>query len=209
MNEKEGGVCEGGLNVTLTIRLLMHGKVRHISDPHRKGETVKKMREESGARINISDGSSPERIVTITGQSEVIFKAFAMIAEKFEEDILASMINSTVTSRPPVTLRLVFPASQCGSLIGKGGSKIKEIRESAGAQVQVAGDLLPDSTERAVTISGTPHAITQCVKHICTVMLESPPKGATIPYRPKPTAGASHTVLAQPHAASVSSPSIS
>uniref|UniRef100_A0A8C1CS52 Zgc:110045 n=1 Tax=Cyprinus carpio carpio TaxID=630221 RepID=A0A8C1CS52_CYPCA len=202
MNEKEGGVCEGGLNVTLTIRLLMHGKVRHISDPHRKGETVKKMREESGARINISDGSSPERIVTITGQSEVIFKAFAMIAEKFEEDILASMINSTVTSRPPVTLRLVFPASQCGSLIGKGGSKIKEIRESAGAQVQVAGDLLPDSTERAVTISGTPHAITQCVKHICTVMLESPPKGATIPYRPKPTAGASHTVLAQPHAAS-------
>uniref|UniRef100_A0A8C1E9M2 Zgc:110045 n=1 Tax=Cyprinus carpio carpio TaxID=630221 RepID=A0A8C1E9M2_CYPCA len=172
MNEKEGGVCEGGLNVTLTIRLLMHGKeVGSIIG--KKGETVKKMREESGARINISDGSSPERIVTITGQSEVIFKAFAMIAEKFEEDILASMINSTVTSRPPVTLRLVFPASQCGSLIGKGGSKIKEIRESAGAQVQVAGDLLPDSTERAVTISGTPHAITQCVKHICTVMLEA------------------------------------
>ncbi|XP_052429458.1 poly(rC)-binding protein 3 isoform X1 [Carassius gibelio] len=201
MNEKEGGVCEGGLNVTLTIRLLMHGKeVGSIIG--KKGETVKKMREELSARINISDGSSPERIVTITGHSEVIFKAFAMIAEKFEEDILASMINSTVTSRPPVTLRLVFPASQCGSLIGKGGSKIKEIRESTGAQVQVAGDLLPDSTERAVTISGTPHAITQCVKHICTVMLESPPKGATIPYRPKPTTGASHSVLAQPHAAS-------
>ncbi|KAK7139885.1 hypothetical protein R3I94_012498 [Phoxinus phoxinus] len=200
MNEKEGGVSEGGLNVTLTIRLLMHGKeVGSIIG--KKGETVKKMREESGARINISDGSSPERIVTITGPSEVIFKAFAMIAEKFEEDILASMINSTVTSRPPVTLRLVFPASQCGSLIGKGGSKIKEIRESTGAQVQVAGDLLPDSTERAVTISGTPHAITQCVKHICTIMLESPPKGATIPYRPKPSVGGSHTVLSQTHAA--------
>lgn len=40
---------------------------------------------QSGARINISDGSSTERIVTITGASEVIFKAFAMIAEKFEE----------------------------------------------------------------------------------------------------------------------------
>lgn len=39
------------------------------------------------------------------------------------------MVNSTVSSKPPVTLRLVFPASQCGSLIGKGGSKIKEIRE--------------------------------------------------------------------------------
>lgn len=28
-----------------------------------------------------------------------------------------------------MTLRLVIPASQCGSLIGKAGTKIKEIRE--------------------------------------------------------------------------------
>ncbi|EPQ15575.1 Poly(rC)-binding protein 3 [Myotis brandtii] len=173
----ESKVSEGGLNVTLTIRLLMHGK---------KGETVKKMREESGARINISEGNCPERIVTITGPTDAIFKAFAMIAYKFEEDIINSMSNSPATSKPPVTLRLVVPASQCGSLIGKGGSKIKEIRESTGAQVQVAGDMLPNSTERAVTISGTPDAIIQCVKQICVVMLESPPKGATIPYRPKP-----------------------
>ncbi|KAG9349453.1 hypothetical protein JZ751_027896 [Albula glossodonta] len=186
---------EGGLNVTLTIRLLMHGK--------------------SGARINISEGNCPERIVTITGPTDAIFKAFAMIAYKFEEDIINSMSNSPATSKPPVTLRLVVPASQCGSLIGKGGSKIKEMRESTGAQVQVAGDMLPNSTERAVTISGTPEAIIQCVKQICVVMLEveyerrreaitphshtqssyasgnpmpckSPPKGATIPYRPKP-----------------------
>ncbi|XP_056145173.1 poly(rC)-binding protein 3 isoform X1 [Lampris incognitus] len=176
---------EGGLNVTLTIRLLMHGKeVGSIIG--KKGETVKKMREESGARINISEGNCPERIVTITGPTDAIFKAFAMIAYKFEEDIINSMSNSPATSKPPVTLRLVVPASQCGSLIGKGGSKIKEMRESTGAQVQVAGDMLPNSTERAVTISGTPEAIIQCVKQICVVMLESPPKGATIPYRPKP-----------------------
>ncbi|XP_048454844.1 poly(rC)-binding protein 3 isoform X9 [Rhincodon typus] len=165
-------VTEGGLNVTLTIRLLMHGKeVGSIIG--KKGETVKKMREESGARINISEGNCPERIVTITGPTDAIFKAFAMIAFKFEEDIDNSMSNSTATSKPPVTLRLVVPASQCGSLIGKGGSKIKEIRESTGAQVQVAGDMLPNSTERAVTISGMPDAIIQCVKQICVVMLEA------------------------------------
>lgn len=77
-----------------------------------KGETVKKMREEvsndtnhfmccdksnmvikkldnlflqSSARINISEGNCPERIVTITGPTDAIFKAFAMIAYKFEE----------------------------------------------------------------------------------------------------------------------------
>ncbi|XP_054985275.1 poly(rC)-binding protein 3 isoform X8 [Sorex araneus] len=210
-SKMESKVSEGGLNVTLTIRLLMHGKeVGSIIG--KKGETVKKMREESGARINISEGNCPERIVTITGPTDAIFKAFAMIAYKFEEDIINSMSNSPATSKPPVTLRLVVPASQCGSLIGKGGSKIKEIRESTGAQVQVAGDMLPNSTERAVTISGTPDAIIQCVKQICVVMLESPPKGATIPYRPKPASTpvifAGGQVRADPLAASTANLSL-
>uniref|UniRef100_A0A673NG36 Poly(rC)-binding protein 2 n=1 Tax=Sinocyclocheilus rhinocerous TaxID=307959 RepID=A0A673NG36_9TELE len=182
----DSGVIEGGLNVTLTIRLLMHGKeVGSIIG--KKGESVKKMREESGARINISEGNCPERIITLAGPTTAIFKAFSMIIEKLEEDISSSMSNSTATSKPPVTLRIVVPASQCGSLIGKGGCKIKEIRESTGAQVQVAGDMLPNSTERAITIAGTPLSIIECVKQICVVMLESPPKGVTIPYRPKPS----------------------
>nr|XP_057910889.1 poly(rC)-binding protein 2 isoform X1 [Doryrhamphus excisus] len=182
----DSGVIEGGLNVTLTIRLLMHGKeVGSIIG--KKGESVKKMREESGARINISEGNCPERIITLAGPTTAIFRAFSMIIDKLEEDISSSMTNSTAAGKPPVTLRIVVPASQCGSLIGKGGCKIKEIRESTGAQVQVAGDMLPNSTERAITIAGTPQSIIECVKQICVVMLESPPKGVTIPYRPKPS----------------------
>lgn len=44
--------------------------------------------------------------------------------------------------------------------------------QSTGAQVQVAGDMLPNSTERAITIAGTTHSIIECVKQICVVMLE-------------------------------------
>ncbi|XP_047203770.1 poly(rC)-binding protein 4 isoform X2 [Girardinichthys multiradiatus] len=184
--EQEFG--DGVMGVTLTLRLLMHGKeVGSIIG--KKGETVKRIREESGARINISEGTCPERIITITGPTDCVFRAFTMITFKLEEDLAALVANGTVTSKPPITLRLVIPASQCGSLIGKGGSKIKEIRETTGAQVQVAGDLLPNSTEREVTISGGQDAIIHCVKLICTVILESPPKGATIPYRPSPTPG--------------------
>jgi hypothetical protein len=65
-----------------------------------------------------------------------------------------------------------MPASQCGPLIGKKGAKIKEIRDVTGASVQVASEMLPNSTERTVTISGTPEAITQCIYQICCVMLE-------------------------------------
>ncbi|XP_023246769.1 poly(rC)-binding protein 3 [Copidosoma floridanum] len=179
-------------SVTLTIRLIMQGKeVGSIIG--KKGEIVKRFREESGAKINISDGSCPERIVTVTGPTNSIFKAFTLICKKFEE--WCSQFHEIQTGaggnvpRPPITLRLIVPASQCGSLIGKGGSKIKEIREVTGASIQVASEMLPNSTERAVTISGTSEAITQCIYHICCVMLESPPKGATIPYRPKPQVG--------------------
>ncbi|KAL4655721.1 poly(rC)-binding protein 2-like isoform X4 [Arapaima gigas] len=184
----DSGVIEGGLNVTLTIRLLMHGKVSMstlFTEMTMRSFYI--LAVQSGARINISEGNCPERIITLAGPTTAIFKAFSMIIEKLEEDISSAMTNSTATSKPPVTLRIVVPASQCGSLIGKGGCKIKEIRESTGAQVQVAGDMLPNSTERAITIAGTPQSIIECVKQICVVMLESPPKGVTIPYRPKPS----------------------
>ncbi|GFU38205.1 poly(rC)-binding protein 3 [Nephila pilipes] len=171
--------------VTLTVRLIMQGKeVGSIIG--KKGDNIKKFREESGAKINISDGSSPERIVTVTGCTESILKAFALVTQKFEDDLQASVTGTNVP-KPPVTLRLIVPASQCGSLIGKGGSKIKDIREATGASIQVASDMLPNSTERAVTLSGTADAITRCIYQICCVMMESPPKGATIPYRPKQT----------------------
>jgi predicted PilT family ATPase len=85
---------------------------------------------------------------------------------------LANLVSPATVPRPPITFRLIVPASQCGSLIGKGGSKIKEIREVTGASIQVASEMLPNSTERAVTISGSSDAVTQCVYHICSVMSE-------------------------------------
>ncbi|NXY83336.1 PCBP2 protein, partial [Alcedo cyanopectus] len=177
------GVIEGGLNVTLTIRLLMHGKVgglvprgwdpRPLSPP------------QSGARINISEGNCPERIITLAGPTNAIFKAFAMIIDKLEE----------VGPAPPGEL-LPLPPSPPGGCFWR----MSEFHRSwgvfslpsvsfahTGAQVQVAGDMLPNSTERAITIAGIPQSIIECVKQICVVMLESPPKGVTIPYRPKPT----------------------
>ncbi|XP_054985303.1 poly(rC)-binding protein 3 isoform X28 [Sorex araneus] len=108
-SKMESKVSEGGLNVTLTIRLLMHGKeVGSIIG--KKGETVKKMREESGARINISEGNCPERIVTITGPTDAIFKAFAMIAYKFEE---SPPKGATIPYRPkPASTPVIFAGGQ-------------------------------------------------------------------------------------------------
>uniref|UniRef100_A0A0N5B2I0 KH domain-containing protein n=1 Tax=Strongyloides papillosus TaxID=174720 RepID=A0A0N5B2I0_STREA len=169
------------MSMLLTVRLLMQGKeVGSIIG--RGGDQIRKIREKSQAKINISDGSCPERIVTITGNEVTINKAFTMICDKFEED-LKQMPDSV--SKPPITLRLIVPATQCGSVIGKQGSKIKEIRERTGASIQVASEMLPTSTERAVTISGSAKAITLCMSEVCKILLEAPPRGTNIPYRPK------------------------
>eukprot|EP00096_Caligus_rogercresseyi_P016061 TRINITY_DN859_c0_g1_i1.p1 TRINITY_DN859_c0_g1~~TRINITY_DN859_c0_g1_i1.p1 ORF type:complete len:407 (-),score=157.28 TRINITY_DN859_c0_g1_i1:300-1520(-) len=159
---------------SLTIRMVMNGKeVGSIIG--KGGEIINSIRESSGAKIHISDGSVPERIVTISGSVEAIYKSFKLLTRKLEEDR---------EPRPPITLRLIVPASQCGSLIGKGGSKIKEMREISGASIQVASEMLPNSTERAVTVSGTKEAISACILGVCGVMLETPPRGSTIPYHP-------------------------
>lgn len=179
-------------NVTLTIRLLMAGKeVGSIIG--KGGEIINSIREESGAKIHISDGAVPERIVTVTGPTEAIFKSFDLISKKLDDEATSgshkSDSGSSSSKTGTVTLRLIVPASQCGSLIGKGGSKIKEIREVTGASVVVASEMLPNSTERTVTVSGSKSAISQCIYQICCIMLEFPPKGATIPYAPKSGGG--------------------
>ena len=98
-------------NVMLTIRMIMNGKeVGSIIG--KGGEIINNIREESGAKIHISDGSVPERIVTVTGSTDAIYKSFSMICKKFEDDgpnkdeeRSSSSSSSNGVPRPPVTLR--------------------------------------------------------------------------------------------------------
>ena len=41
----------------------------------------------------------------------------------------------------------IIPNSRMGSVIGKAGSKIKEIQEASGARLQASEAMLPGSTE--------------------------------------------------------------
>lgn len=51
---------------------------------------------QSGAKINISDGSCPERIVTISGSTEAIYKAFSLICTKVEEVSIFHVFNACI-----------------------------------------------------------------------------------------------------------------
>lgn len=46
-----------------------------------------------------------------------------------------------------VTIKFIIPHSRMGSVIGRGGTKIKEIQDASGAKLNASEGMLPGSTE--------------------------------------------------------------
>lgn len=146
----------------------------------REGRNIRQMRDESGASINISGSTGVERILNIKGSCSDVKAAVRMTAEKLQE--ISSGGNAD--SVPPVTMRLLVPNSQCGPLIGKGGQRIKEIREASGATITIPSETLPGSSERSVTLAGSPEALGNCIGKIFEVFEEFPARQNNIKYFP-------------------------
>ncbi|RDD40636.1 Poly(rC)-binding protein 3 [Trichoplax sp. H2] len=188
MPKKEGSKKSNGTDSPVTatanvkIRLLMASKEagRIIG---KGGAKIKSFREQSTARINISDGSLPERIVTVNGPIDAVCKAFKLICQKLDEDF--RIINNSSKSEPTIKFDLLIPVPHCRSIIGKGGGTVKEIRESTGAQVSIASNVLPNSSDRVMTITGSSSAISKCIQRLSQLLSELP-LGQHVPYQPKP-----------------------
>lgn len=148
----------------------------------REGRNIRQIRDESGANINISGSAGVERILNIKGSITSIKLAVTMVAQKLQE-IAAGAAKADYA--PPCTMRLLVPNSQCGPLIGKGGSRIKEIREASGATITIPTETLPGSTERSVTIAGSTDALGECIAKICDVFEEFPARQNNVQFYPQ------------------------
>ncbi|KAJ6915434.1 LOW QUALITY PROTEIN: hypothetical protein NC651_017434 [Populus alba x Populus x berolinensis] len=136
----------------------------------RRGELVKKMCDETRARIRILEGPPgiSDRIVLISGKEEpeapqspamdAVMRVFKRVSglspgEGDNTGSAAAAAGSAFCS-----IRLLVASSQAINLIGKQGSIIKSIQENTGAAVHVmAEDELPSyatSDERIVEIHG-------------------------------------------------------
>ena len=75
-----------------------------------------------------------------------------------------------------------------GTLIGKGGSVIKSIQDESGARLNASEEPLPMSTERTITIQGTPAAVQQSISRIGNILMEHTDRTAAsiVQYRPTP-----------------------
>ncbi|KAK4601976.1 hypothetical protein RGQ29_011175 [Quercus rubra] len=135
----------------------------------RRGDLIKKMCEETRARIRVLDGAlgTPDRIVLISGKEEPeaavspamdavirIFKRVSGLPENEGGDGKTSGAAGLAFC----SIRLLVASTQAINLIGKQGSLIKSIQESTGASVRVlSGDEVPfyvATDERIVEVQG-------------------------------------------------------
>eukprot|EP00794_Sanderia_malayensis_P009592 gene9592-10579_t len=81
-------------------------------------------------------------------------------------------------------INFLIHSSQAGSVIGSGGSKIKELRERSGCQIKIYSECLPNATERVVAIAGTEQQISSALENILETMSKTPIKGPVHLYDP-------------------------
>ncbi|GAA6057808.1 hypothetical protein JCM3770_004285 [Rhodotorula araucariae] len=149
----------------------------------KQGKNIIEIREKSGAKITITEAvpGNPERIMAVGGPLDAVSKAFGLIVRRINDEPFD--VPSVPGSRA-VTIRFIIPNSRMGSVIGKGGSKIKEIQEASGAKLQASEAMLPGSSERVLSVSGVADAVHIAVYYVGSVLQEHPPQSSNQSYRP-------------------------
>ncbi|KAL1922363.1 uncharacterized protein VTP21DRAFT_9902 [Calcarisporiella thermophila] len=154
----------------------------------RQGAKIKQIQDASGARMTASKEMLPqstERVVEVQGNPEAIAVAVQEIGRCLLED--RERGAGTVLYNPAVRLdtatgrrdsstgrresnslpmrdanihtqNISIPSDMVGCIIGKGGSRISEIRRLSGSRISIAKEPHDDSGERMFTIQGTPES---------------------------------------------------
>ncbi|GAU11668.1 hypothetical protein TSUD_334800, partial [Trifolium subterraneum] len=146
----------------------------------RKGEFIKKIVEETRARVKILDGppGTSERAVMVSAKDEPgsslppavdgLLRAHKRLIDGLESDFAHA--PSGVAGK--ISTKFLVPASQAGSLIGKQGGTVKSIQEASNCIVRVLGaDDLPVfalQDDRVVEVVGDPTGVHKAVEMIAS-----------------------------------------
>jgi heterogeneous nuclear rnp K-like protein 2 len=111
-------------------------------------------------------------------------QAFGLIVRRINDEPFD--VPSVPGSRA-VTIKFMIPNSRMGSVIGKQGSKIKEIQDASGARLNASEGMLPGSTERVLSVAGVADAIHIATYYIGNILIEAQermPSSGHSNYRP-------------------------
>lgn len=146
------------------------------------GATIKSLRDEFTAIINIPEARAPERVLKLcVNNREKLNSLVERIAEILKDEISKS---SGRRKEGETELRLLVQSSQAGAIIGTKGTTVKTLRESTGSRININPECCPNSTERVAAIMGKPETVVKCISMIYDILEKVSPKGSEQRYDP-------------------------
>ena len=167
----------------------------------KEGVNISKIRDEFDVKAGVSkvmDGCI-DRILTVTGMVDNIPSALVDIAQSVTDANIQTIKEADENSSNPLRLisyeypplrpltqrpnyrspeyetnlflRLLIPNSQVGTLIGKGGLRIKSIQEDNDIKMVASKDFLEHSTERLVELQGSEENLKDALLSISKYLL--------------------------------------
>lgn len=164
----------GGSNATAAMKLLVSNNVAG-SIIGRAGQTISELQSASQTRIKLSQAGdhypgTQDRVCLVQGEQAAVKVALQLLLERMfllQENQHAPTWQPQQLEQPEgdiiptfeFVVRLLVPISCCGMIIGKSGSNIKFMEETAGVTLirlsPKDDDPIASTSERIVTISGS------------------------------------------------------
>jgi transcription antitermination factor NusA-like protein len=149
------------------------------------GDVIGKIREASGTWMDMGgfNKAAAKRVCTLKGKREGVAKCLHLVAVRLAEIAAGREEHDPQTAPTDLELVIVVPNSQVGSLIGKGGSRIKELRE-LGCHISISTDTLEHSTDKSVTVKGESEPMSKLLDEVTKYLASVLDRDEGIPFDP-------------------------
>lgn len=129
------------------------------------GAVIKQIREQTQAKLALTDHNqfypgTDDRVLTCQAESQDTLTEVANIFVSKVSDCAQASPSDSLGEPGALKLRTLMPKAAVGGIIGRGGSAIKALRESSGANISIAEPIGGGpGAQQVVTISGPGQAL--------------------------------------------------
>jgi len=166
------------------LRLLVLGRYAGILIG-KGGENFKRLRETYGVKITGLSSRANERVIQLDGPRADCLS----IVKELMPLCPVGRYSPSSSGKSTFEVNVLANTDLVGSLIGKGGSKIREITEQTGTKLRVYQECLPNSNERVIALGGEEEdVVVQGLDTIFKILDNAPKRSPTVYFHPDKTA---------------------
>ncbi|CAD6571765.1 MAG: RNA binding protein, heterogenous nuclear RNP-K like protein [Cyphobasidiales sp. Tagirdzhanova-0007] len=160
-------------NHQFTLRALVSSKEAGVIIG-KAGKNVADLREATGCKAGVSKvlPGVQERVLSVTGPLEAVCKAYASILANMSENPSAQNEGFASGISSSISIKLLVANAIMGSVIGKAGATIQALQAKHSSKIVTVKEMLPNSTERIVSVEGSVSAVESTVQELARIVSE-------------------------------------